>query len=102
MVTGYLETEYSFPDLGSLTRWLRVPGSVNGVVKQRNRAEGGIDRSREALPGRSCVLFLGRPGFLADPCVPQDGRGVYHTCVLHRGISPSAKTAGQGPGPGPP
>lgn len=24
---------------------------------------GGMDRSREALAGRSCVLFLGRPGF---------------------------------------
>lgn len=62
----------------------------------------GRNESKRMLAGRSCVLSLGRPVFLPGPCVPQDGRGVNHTCVLHRGVSPSAEATGQGTGLGPP
>lgn len=52
MVARYLKTGHPFPDSGSLTRWLRVSGSVKGAVNYvwGEMSPGGL------LAGRHCVL----------------------------------------------
>lgn len=94
-MTVYLETEHPFPDLGNPTRWLRVLGSVNGAVKQRNHVWGGMDRQVQGSASRQELHSISGKAWVSSRpmCLPGWQRSSSHLCTA-LGYQPKCKNSG--------